>query len=107
MNLDLDEELDQCNKFICHPTETHLAHEFKNQSSLLDKPLSTNSSVPGNIHSPEYLDYWIQVLKVSENFVRFLKYGYALPFKNDVPSPSVFSKNNNSFYEKGSKRLKD
>ena len=100
MSIDLDGELAHYNKFVWHPSETHLAHKFKNESSLLDKPLSTNSSVPGNIHSPEYLDFWIQVLKVDENFVRFLKDGYALPFKNGIPPPSVFSKNNKSFMEK-------
>ena len=100
MKLDLDGELAHYSKFIWHPEETHLAEEFKNESSLLDKPLSTDSKVQGNIHSPEYLDFWEQVLKVDLNFVRFLKEGYALPFKNGVPPPSVFAKNNRSFREK-------
>ena len=66
---------------------------------MLEKPLTTNSQVPGNIHNPMYFNFWKDVLGVDENFQKFLKEGYPLPFINDIPPPSVFSRNNRSFLE--------
>ena len=100
MEVDLDREGILYNEVAWHASEKHLAHELKNDSSLLDKPLSTNSSVPGSIHKPEHLEFWRQVLRVDENFIRFLEDGYALSFKGNVPPPSAFAKNNKSFMEK-------
>ena len=99
MKVDLEEDLEYCRNFVWHPTETHLAKEFKNQSRILDKPLSTNVNVPGNIHSPQFLPFWKEVLKVSDNFARFLTDGYALPFIDGVPPPEAYADNNKSFYE--------
>ena len=100
MKVDLEDDLEYCRGFMYHPKETHLAKEFKNQSRLLNKPLSTNVNVPGNIHSPKFLPFWKEVLKVSDNFARFLQDGYALPFIDGVPPPAAFSRNNKSFYDK-------
>ena len=89
----------QSSKSVWGETETYLAQELKNDSSLLAKPLSTNVLVPGNIHKPEYFDFWVKVLKVSPNFQKFLQQGYAIQFINGIPPPSVMAKNNNSFLE--------
>ena len=99
MKVDLEEDLEFCRKFVWHPKETYLAKEFKNQSGLLDKPLSTNANVPGNIHLSQFLPFWKNELKVTDNFARFLTDGYALPFINDVPPPEDGADNNRSFYE--------
>ena len=93
------DELAQCNKFKWHHSESHLAEVFKNDSKLLDKPLTTNSHVPGNIHNPKFFKYWVEVLKVDQNFQKFLQEGYALPFKDGIPPPSVLARNNKSFLE--------
>ena len=97
--MDLEADLEHCRKFIWHPEETHLAKEFKNQSGLLKKPLSTNKNVPGNIHLPKFLSFWKDELKVSDYFVRFLTDGYVLPFKDDIPPPEASADNNKSFYD--------
>ena len=99
MNHQFDDDLVQFEKVLFHDSEAHLAHELKNESSILEKPLSTNTDVPGNINKPEFLNYWINVLKVDENFARFLITGYALKFKDGIPPPSAFSQNNNLFLE--------
>ena len=89
----------QSSKIVWHETETHLAQELKNESSLLAKPLSTNILVPGNIHNPEYFDFWVKVLNVGPNFQKFLQQGYALQFIDGIPPPSVMAQNNKSFLE--------
>ena len=100
MNFQWEDDIMQSNKAVFYNSETYLAQEFKNESSLLSKPLSTNSAVPGNIHNPEFFEYWVQVLKVDPNFQRFLKEGYALQFKDGIPPPPVLATNNKSFLEK-------
>ena len=82
MNFNVDDDIVQASKSVWHETETHLAHELKNESSLLSKPLSTNSAVPGNIHQPQYLDFWTKVLNVDDNFKSFLIYKFAFPKNN-------------------------
>ena len=79
-----------------------MADELKNESSILDKPLSTNKEVPGNINREKFYDYWTQILKVDDNLARMLVTGYALPFKNGCPPPSSMLRNNKSFLENAS-----
>ena len=88
MNFEWENDIVQSSKIVWHETETHLAQELKNESSLLAKPLSTNISVPGNIHNPEFFDFWVKVLNVGPKFQKFLQQGYALQFIDRVPPPS-------------------
>ena len=75
MNFEWEKDIVQSSKSVWGETETYLAHGLKNESSLLAKPLSMNVLVPGNIHKPEYVDFWVKVLKVSPNFQKFLQQG--------------------------------
>ena len=99
MDFNFENDLSQSRKFKWPHSEPHLAEVFKNESKMLEKPLTTNSQVPGNIHNPKFFNFWKDDLGVDENFQKFLKEGYPLPFINDIPPPSVFSRNNRSFME--------
>ena len=99
MNHNLEDDLVELEKAIFHHSEVYLSKEVKNESSILDKALSTNSDVPGNINKDKFYDYWTQVVKVSDNVARMLVTGYALQFKNGVIPPSSFINNNKSFLD--------
>ena len=56
--------------------------------------LTTNVSVPGNIHRMQYRSFWKDVLKPSKMVMDTIENGYSLPFMS-IPPPS-FEKNNKS-----------
>ena len=69
------------------------------ESALLKAPLSTNVRVPGNIHRPEYFNFWKDTLKADKFVLSTLKEGYKLPFR-EIP-PEYMEPNNRSALESG------
>ena len=72
-----------------------LGKVIKNESHLLDKPLTTSTDVPGNIHNPKFREFWSKVLKADDSILNILENGYEVPL-SEFPPPS-FVKNNASF----------
>ena len=64
--------------------ENYILEELKNESALLNKPLSTNCNVPGNINKPQYFEFWQKVLKANDTVLKILQSGYKIPFVNGV-----------------------
>ena len=60
----------------------------------MGRRLTTDSSVPGNIHRDRYFDFWEKELESPQFVLDTLKNGYSLPFSSEPP-PS-FEKNNAS-----------
>ena len=79
--------------------ERYMYDELKNESALLNKPLSTNCQVPGNINKPRFYEFWQKVLKANDTVLKILKDGYKIPFIDGVPPPPSMTKNNKSFLE--------
>ena len=70
------------------PEQIHLDH------SVMEKPLSTRSDVPGSIHNPIYRKFWKETLNASDFIMDIIDEGYKIPLREEPPS--AFSDNNRS-----------
>ena len=73
--------------------DAHLGQTLVNEMDYVGRKLTTNNSVPGNIHREKYLNFWRDELE-AHFVIDQLVNGYSLPFAVDPP-PS-FEKNNSS-----------
>ena len=80
-----------------HEEDSQLVSLLENQTEYLGRRLSTNTSVPGNIHRPRYREFWEKELEAPQFVLDTLSVGYSLPF-SELPPPS-FERNNKSARE--------
>ena len=78
----------------CDDSDYTLVQSFSNEAEYVGRRLTTNVSVPGNIHRMQYRSFWKDVLKPSKMVMDTIENGYSLPFMS-IPPPS-FEKNNKS-----------
>ena len=78
---------------IIHSSEDDfdLMKTFTNEAAYVGKKLTTNISVPANIHKMEFRNFWINTLKPSEFVMKTIMEGYELPFKT-IPPPFLREK---------------
>ena len=77
--------------------DSQLVSSLENQTEYLGRKLSTNTSVPGNIHRPRFRKFWEEELEAPQFVLNSLAVGYSLPFA-ELPPPS-FERNNKSARE--------
>ena len=77
--------------------DSQLVSSLENQTEYLGRKLSTNTSVPGNIHRPRFREFWEKELEAPQFVMDTLSVGYSLPFA-ELPPPS-FERNNKSARE--------
>ena len=68
--------------------DANLASSLENQLDYVGRRLSTNTSVPGNIHRPRFREFWEKELEAPEFVVETLASGYSLPFTETPPPVS-------------------
>ena len=49
-----------------HEEDSQLVSSLENQTEYLGRRLSTNTSVPGNIHRPRYREFWEKELEAPQ-----------------------------------------
>ena len=81
----------------CDDSDFNLVSNLSNEAEYIGRRLTTNTSVPGNIHRLKYRKYWQDVLKPSDLVWDTICNGYSLPFSS-LPPPS-FEPNNKSARE--------
>ena len=65
--------------------DANLASSLENQLDYVGRRLSTNISVPGNIHRPRFREFWQKELEAPEFVIETLASGYSLPFTETLP----------------------
>ena len=74
--------------------DDHLGVTLANELDYVGRKLTTNNSVPCNIHREKYLEYWKSELEAPQWVIDQLVNGYSLPFISEPPES--FEKNNSS-----------
>ena len=80
--------------FELNKEDGHLGQTLVNELYYVGRRLTTNTSVPANIHREKYFKFWEEELEAPEFVLDTLRNGYSLPFSSEPP-PS-FEKNNAS-----------
>ena len=65
--------------------DDHLGDTLANEMDYIGRKLTTNTSVPCNIHRDKYLDYWKNELEAPPWVIDQLVNGYSLPFVSEPP----------------------
>ena len=81
----------------CLEGENHIIENLSNDSCYIGRKLSTNRNVPGNIHKPEYREFWRNKVKPSKLVMDVIDHKYKLPFTSEPPRS--FEGNNKSARE--------
>ena len=80
-----------------HKADAGLVGSLENELQYEGRRLTTSVDVRGNIHKPQFRDFWRDELKAPEFVLRTLEEGYELPFPS-IPLES-FEVNNASARE--------
>ena len=72
--------------------DEHLGVALANELEYVGRKLTTNTSVPCNIHREKFLDFWKNELEAPQWVIDQLVNGYSLPFLCEPPES--FEKNN-------------
>ena len=75
----------------CDVEDVSMVGSLELEGDYVGRRLTTNYSVPGNIHKPQFSEFW-NSLECSELVRDTIRHGYQLPFK-EIP-PDCFEKNN-------------
>ena len=67
----------------------HLGQTLENELEYVGRRLTTNSSVPANIHRAKYYKFWEEELEAPQFVLDTLENGYFIPFSSEPP-PSQF-----------------
>ena len=84
----------ELNSLVSARTETADPEQIQLDSSMMEKPLSTRSDVPGSIHNPIYRKFWKDTLNSSDFIMKIIDEGYEIPLREEPPS--AYSENNRS-----------
>ena len=84
-------------EIMCKVGETQVLDSLVNDAQYIGRKLTTNTKVPGNIHKPEFRDFWLNEIKPTEFVKDLIVNKYKLPFSS-VP-PKSFEGNNKSALE--------
>ena len=76
----------------CTPDDATLVGSLELQGDYVGRRLTTNVSVPGNIHKSQFRDFWMHNLECSQLVKDTISDGYQLPFQ-EIP-PDCFEANN-------------
>ena len=81
----------------CDDDDFGLVQSLSNDGIYVGRKLTTNRSVPANIHRLKFRDFWMNTLKPNKLVMDTIMEGYSLPF-HSIPPPS-FERNNKSARE--------
>ena len=65
--------------------EEEMGDTLVNQTSYAGKRLSTNAGVPGRLRSPQFADFYKDVLRADRKIVDVVRHGYVIPFVSEPP----------------------
>ena len=68
-----------------HSEDAHLEFTLVNELDYVGRKLTTNSSVPSNIHRDKFLKFWKEELEAPSFVIDTLVNGYSLPFASEPP----------------------
>ena len=66
--------------FELNSERAHLGYTLENELEYVGRRLTTNSSVPANIHRDRFFKFWEEELEAPQFVLDTLKNGYSLPF---------------------------
>ena len=96
-DLELLNDFSSLGHIACDESDVSLVQSLSNDATYVGRKLTTDVSVPGNIHKSRFRKFWENDLKPSDFVLKTLKEGYELPF-DTIPPPS-FENNNKSARE--------